>query len=74
MKRLGNMRKGNVKQTPTRLKSSLPTIKEESTDMILNRLISGEGARRRKGKGILLEKKQPIQLNSNTWANIIIFI
>ena len=59
MKRLGNMRKGNVKQTPTRLKSSLPTIKEESTDMILNRLISGEGARRRKGKGILLEKNSP---------------
>jgi len=30
-----------VKQKPT--VSKLPTIKEESTDMILNRLISGQG-------------------------------
>jgi len=42
MRRLGNMRQ----KTPTRLKSSLPTVQEESTDMILNRLISRQGLKR----------------------------
>lgn len=45
MKRLANMRKGG---TPP----SLPTLpiekQEESTDMILNRLISGSGIKRRR--------------------------
>jgi len=36
-------------KTPAK-KATLPTIKQESTDMILNRLISGEGVRKRKGK------------------------
>ena len=47
MKRL----RGVKQKTPT-----LPTIKEESRDIILNRLISGEGVRKWKGKGLLLGK------------------
>ena len=45
MKRLQNMRISDKKQkTPT----PMPTIKEESVDMILNRLISGSGAKRKR--------------------------
>ena len=55
--------RGVKQKTPT-----LPTIKEESRDIILNRLISGEG----KGKERdYCSEKQSIQLNSNTWSNII---
>ena len=47
MKRLSNMRKGDVRQ-----KAITPPIEkqqqEESVDMILNRLISGSGIRRRR--------------------------
>ena len=47
MKRLSNMRKGDVRQ-----KAITPPIEkqqqEESTDMILNRLISGSGVKRRR--------------------------
>ena len=44
MKRLRNMRKGNAGQ-----KTSTPSINQqkESTDMIINRLISGFGVKRR---------------------------
>jgi len=52
--------RGVKQKTPT-----LPTIR----DIILNRLISGEGVRKR--KRTTARKKQSIQLNSNTWSNII---
>ena len=45
MKRLANMRKGTTRQKA--MVPSLPKIEEESTDMILNRLISGSGIKRR---------------------------
>ena len=47
MKKLANMRQGNTK--PKTIKQLTPTITEkESTDMILNRLISGNGIKRRR--------------------------
>ena len=46
MERLRNMRKGDVRQSQ---KTLVPPIKqqEESNDMIINRLISGSGVKRR---------------------------
>ena len=53
------------KNTPT----TIPTRKEEeNTDMMLNRLISGEGLLLEKKK-----KKQRVQISSNTWTNILNF-
>ena len=47
MKKLANMRQGNTK--PKTIKQLTPTITEKvSTDMILNRLISGNGIKRRR--------------------------
>ena len=45
IKRLANMRKGTTGQKA--MVSSLPKIEEESTDMILNRLILESGIKRR---------------------------
>jgi len=50
MNRLGNMRQ----KTPAK-----NATQAESTDMILNRLLSGQGLKHRKGKGLLLEKNSP---------------
>ena len=46
MKRLANLRKGATTQGA--IVPSLPIKQEESTDMILNRLISGSGIKRRR--------------------------
>ena len=48
MKRLADMRKGTTRQKA--MVPSLPKIEEESTDMILNRMISGSGIKRRRNK------------------------
>ena len=42
MKKLANMRQGNTKA------KTITPKEEESTDMILNRLISGNGIKRRR--------------------------
>ena len=48
MKKLANMRQGNTKpKTIKQMKTTTPK-EEESTDMILNRLISGNGIKRRR--------------------------
>ena len=48
MKKLTNMRQGNTKpKTIKQMKTTTPK-EEESTDMILNRLISGNGIKRRR--------------------------
>ena len=48
MKKLANMRQGNTKpKTIKQMKNTTPK-EEESTDMILNRLISGNGIKRRR--------------------------
>ena len=48
MKKLANMRQGNTKpKTIKQMKTTTPK-EEESTDMILNRLISGNGVKRRR--------------------------
>ena len=47
-KKLANMRQGNTKpKTIKQMKTTTPK-EEESTDMILNRLISGNGIKRRR--------------------------
>ena len=48
MKKLANLRQGNTKpKTIKQMKTTTPK-EEESTDMILNRLISGNGIKRRR--------------------------
>ena len=48
MKKLANMRQGNTKpKTIKQMKTTTPK-EEESTDMILNRLTSGNGIKRRR--------------------------
>ena len=48
MKKLANMRQGNTKpKTIKQMKTTTPK-EEESTDIILNRLISGNGIKRRR--------------------------
>ena len=46
MKKLASIQGKNQKKKETHTRPSIP-VKEESTDMILNRLISGNGVKRR---------------------------
>ena len=46
MKKLANMRKSNTKQKT--MNTPITQQQEESTDMILNRLISGNGIKRKR--------------------------
>ena len=59
MKRLGNTRQGNTKPTTSTLQKPTVSQPEESTDMRVNRLISGQGKTQNQGGGLLLGKNNP---------------